>query len=72
MKNSRKCPKCHSENIYHQAKVPTAGGLFGQATLGLQDTATKTRGEFSVYICKDCGYSELWLGPDGISFLKDL
>ena len=72
MKDSKKCPKCENEDIYHQAKIPTAGGLFGTATLGLQDTPTSTKGTFEVFICKGCGFSELYLSDEGKEYLKTL
>ena len=65
MKTSGKCPKCGNKNLEHLRKVVTGGGLSGGEALGasLSMLGTTSR-RFEAYICRKCGYTELYMPKD--------
>lgn len=61
MKNTNKCPKCHSSSIKKaESKVqPFAGGAGVFIPLGMNKPIPVTR-----YICLKCGYIEEWIDAE--------
>ena len=59
MKKSKTCAKCSSENVHHAKKLYTKGYNCLKA---LEPTfAGRQKGIFEAYICRDCGYAELYV-----------
>lgn len=67
MKNSARCPKCESRRLWivepfrvpddtNWPALPVATRLVGGAFL----TQVVRMGGFDLYVCADCGFSELW------------
>jgi predicted nucleic-acid-binding Zn-ribbon protein len=62
MKKSGKCPKCKSSDIQHLPKLVTGGGLSGGEALGASiNVLGSTAKRFEGYICKNCGYTEIYM-----------
>ncbi|HNX16604.1 MAG TPA: hypothetical protein PKO28_04525 [Bacilli bacterium] len=67
MKNTKVCPKCHSENIVRYDE------FFGQSASN-QGTFLRTS-MFSgvnlrIYVCCNCGYSEIWVDEEDLEKVK--
>ena len=67
MKNSGKCPKCGSTNIWNpeeQKRIAIARGIWFKITL-LRSTRVVP------FICLDCSYTEFYCDSDGIQTIKE-
>jgi len=58
MKNSRCCPKCHSNNI---VRVPDDAHRYLANSICITKTVTVERVPVARYVCCDCGYVENWV-----------
>lgn len=58
MKNSRCCPKCHSNNI---VRVPDDAHRYLTNSICITKTVTVERIPVARYVCCDCGYVENWV-----------
>jgi predicted nucleic-acid-binding Zn-ribbon protein len=76
MKNTKKCPKCDSEEIIANATAIDRGESFAQTELSVatfqNPEALIFKGQFtsplSAYVCVGCGYVEFY--ADSTSQLK--
>ena len=70
------CPKCSSDSILRRKAIRdySAGGFDGNLALAGGATALHGgagRGEFEVYCCRSCGYSELYVrNPEDLAQLS--
>jgi predicted nucleic-acid-binding Zn-ribbon protein len=67
MKNSGKCPKCGSTNIWNpedQKGIAIARGIWFKVTFWRS-------AKLVPFICLDCGYSEIYCDNDGIKAIKE-
>lgn len=58
MKNTKRCPKCGSENI---ACVPDNAHRYLANSIAINDIAWVRRIPVARYVCCDCGYVENWV-----------
>ncbi len=66
MKNTKRCPKCSSNEIYRvEAVVGNGYGSGNVIPTGLVGTIKVNR-----YICGKCGYAEEWVEGDDLNKLK--
>jgi predicted nucleic-acid-binding Zn-ribbon protein len=66
MKNSGKCPKCGSTNIWNpqeQKRIAIERGIWFKITFWRSAKMVPS-------ICLDCGYSEIYCDNDGIKAIK--
>jgi len=68
MKNSKTCPKCSHGEVYHSPCVMDRGD--GNEALclaiGRSDPITaRVVGQFEVYVCRSCGFSEFYVRSPG-------
>jgi len=64
MKTTRKCVKCSKDDLYHSACLMDRGEGNEALCLTLGRSgpiAARELGQFEVYVCKACGYSELYV-----------
>jgi predicted nucleic-acid-binding Zn-ribbon protein len=59
MSNPALCPKCGSSNWHAQTNIPIPS-LAGLAPL--PDLIKKKYNKYTIYICTNCGYLEMYLG----------
>lgn len=58
MKNTKCCPKCHSNNI---VRVPDNAHRYLAHSISITKTVTVDRVPVARYVCCDCGYVESWV-----------
>lgn len=69
MKNSLRCPKCQGAEIAHAP----GGKLNGQSNVQFGNFMFPTTIRLSHYICKTCGFAELWVdGQDDFADLQQM
>ena len=64
MKKSGECPKCHSGVPYHSDSIMDRGDGNDAMCLAIKRSGSieaKELGRFEVYVCRSCGYSELYV-----------
>ncbi|MEW6069347.1 MAG: zinc ribbon domain-containing protein [Candidatus Thermoplasmatota archaeon] len=65
MKHSDKCPKCGSTELERDLAVQS-GGPFTTLYRGMLKDWVKVE----AFVCKNCGYCELWVSDKHMKFLK--
>ena len=58
MKNTKRCPKCGSNNI---ARVPDDAHRYLANSIAITKIAWVKRIPVTRYVCCDCGYMENWV-----------
>ncbi len=64
MKQSKRCQKCQSTEIYHSPYVMDRGEGNAAMCLAIRRTGpidAHEVGRFEVFVCRSCGYSELYV-----------
>lgn len=64
MKTSGACPKCKEQAIYHSECVMDRGDGNEAMCLAIARTdpiEARELGQFEVYVCRRCGYSEFYV-----------
>ncbi len=64
MRASGKCPKCRGSEVFHSPCVMDRGeGNVGMCLAILRSDPIEARdlGQFEVYVCRRCGFSELYV-----------
>ncbi len=64
MKRTRRCPKCSNERIYHSGCVMDRGEGNEALCLAVRRSDAihaHDLGQFEVYVCTSCGFSELYV-----------
>jgi len=64
VKVSRSCPKCQGREIYHSPCVMDRGEGNEALCLAVRRSdpiQAQDLGQFEVYVCKRCGYSEFYV-----------
>ena len=62
MKNTRRCPKCSSQNI---VRVPDDAHRYLANSIAITKIAWVKRIPVVRYVCCDCGYVENWVETQG-------
>ena len=63
MKNTRLCPKCHSDNII---RIDGYTGSYGAGNNILTGATIFSAVNVNRYICCDCGFTEEWIDMEDI------
>ncbi len=66
MKNTRICPKCGSNDI---AVVDGSAGAYGSGNNIMLGGPIVSAVKVARYICGSCGFTEEWIGADGLKRL---
>ena len=61
MKNTGQCPKCGGREIAHSP----GGKMDGQSNVNFGNAFCPTLIRISHYVCKNCGFAELWVDREG-------
>lgn len=64
MKRSGTCPKCEGTSIYHSACIMDRGDGNEAMCLAIRRNDpidAREVGQFEVYVCRKCGFSELYV-----------
>ena len=65
MRTTHRCPKCNSDQLLYLSQIPDADGARPK-TLGLARTVSgHIVGVLSAYVCRGCGYTELYTSDPG-------
>ena len=64
MKNSKKCPKCGSENI---VRIDGYSGAYGTGNNVQVGMSIFSAVNVNRYICCDCGFTEEWIDKEDIN-----
>ncbi|HBP21990.1 MAG TPA: hypothetical protein DEA08_29925 [Planctomycetes bacterium] len=68
MKNGGVCPKCSGTDIYHSPCVMDRGEGNAAMCLAVRRSdpiEARDVGRFEVYVCRKCGFSELYVDNPG-------
>lgn len=68
MKSKGVCPKCEAAKIFHSACVMDRGDGNEAMCLAIgrsDPIEAREIGQFEVYVCRHCGYSELYVQNPG-------
>jgi predicted nucleic-acid-binding Zn-ribbon protein len=57
----RACPRCGGKDLRRVDELGTGGGYGGMTYLAIKWGALQAKGRFGAYICRACGYTELFL-----------
>jgi predicted nucleic-acid-binding Zn-ribbon protein len=73
LKQSERCPKCNSTNIWNNAHI-TVGNILKRwvPVCGSTWPPWKRKYAFKVeYVCLDCGYSETYIDKEGLQTIRE-
>ncbi|MFW9793587.1 MAG: hypothetical protein ACFFEE_04760 [Candidatus Thorarchaeota archaeon] len=74
MKESGRCPKCESSNIWDSIAVTKKGPVISRKWVMVVSAFWPRNRKYAFkdeYVCVDCGYSETFVDEEGLRIIKE-
>ena len=68
MKNTKKCPKCSSEDI---VRIDGYAGAYGSGNNVMVGASIFSAVNVNRYVCCNCGFTEEWIDKEDIEKVKN-